>query len=72
MTDTKLLKSKIEGSGLKLCFIADKVGITRQALYKKINGQVPFNQFEIERMCAALDVKTLTEKEALFFAKDVS
>ena len=71
MTDTKLLRDVIAKSGLKINFIAETVGISRAALYRKINNAVPFNQFEIEKLCSVLPIKTLKEKEAIFFAKDV-
>lgn len=72
MTDTVLLKEKIEQSGLKIGFIAQFVGISRQQFWKKVNNQVPFNQYEIEALCNALRITSLRDKEALFFAKDVS
>lgn len=69
MTNTELLKEKIEQSGLKIIFIADFVGISRQLLWKKINNKTTFNQYEIEKMCCVLNITRLTEKEAIFFAK---
>lgn len=71
MTDTRLLKRKIKESGLKLGFIAEFIGISRQVLWKKINNKSPFNQFEIEKACAILKIKGLKEKEAIFFAENV-
>lgn len=71
MTNTGLLKQKITESGLKISFIADFVGISRQLLWKKINNQTPFNQYEIEKMCTVLKITKLSEKEAIFFAKNV-
>lgn len=71
MTDTNLLKNKIENSGLKVGFIAQAVGISRQQLWKKVNNQVPFNQYEIEALCNVLRITALRDKEAIFFAKDV-
>lgn len=69
MTDTALLKQRIADSGLKIGFIAEFVGISRQLLWKKINNQSPFNQYEIEKMCNVLKITKLSEKEAIFFAK---
>lgn len=71
MTNTNLLKLKITASGLKISFIAEFVGISRQLLWKKINNKTPFNQFEIEKMCTVLKIEDLTEKEAIFFAENV-
>ncbi len=69
MTNTKLLQEKINTSGLKVSFIADYVGISRQLLWKKVNNKTPFNQYEIEKMCEVLRITSLKEKEAIFFAK---
>lgn len=71
MTDVELLKKKIDSSGLKLFFIADCIGISRQLLWKKINNVVPFDQYEIAKMCRILNIDIRTEKEAIFFANDV-
>ena len=69
MTNSELLKKIIEESGLKVGFIADFVGISRQLLWKKINNLTPFNQYEIDKMCDVLKITGLRQKEAVFFAK---
>lgn len=69
MTNTDLLKRNIEKSGLKIGFIAEFVGISRQLLWKKINNQSPFNQYEIDKLCEVLKITALRDKEAVFFAK---
>lgn len=71
MTDTKLLREAISKSGLKLCYIAQAIGITRQQFSKKVNNHVAFNQYEIEALCNVLGIKSLRDKEAIFFAKNV-
>lgn len=71
MTNTKLLKKKIEESGYKLDYIAEKMKLSRYTLYLKINGIRAFNQYEINDLCNILNITLLTEKEAIFFAKDV-
>ena len=72
MTNSKLLKDKIRESGLKMTFIAQFVGISRGALYNKINNLRPFTQYEIAKMCLVLRITELEDKEAIFFAHDVS
>ena len=67
MTNTNLLRHKIEESGLKLQFIADKLGISRQTLIAKINGKSEFNQTEIQILCDLLNIKLLKEKNLIFF-----
>ncbi len=71
MTNTILLKEKIAQSGLKLTFIAQSLGLSRTGLYNKINNRRPFNQFEIEKLCRLLHIRSAKEKEAIFFAHHV-
>ncbi len=72
MTNTTLLKRLIKESGLKLSFIAEKLGISRTALYKKIEGLVHFNGPEIKIMCELLHLRTWAKIEPVFFADTVS
>ena len=71
MTNTALLERLIRDSGLKLSFIADRLGITRQALYKKIRGIVQFTGPEIKIMCKLLNLKTWAKIEPVFFSDGV-
>lgn len=71
MTDTLLLKEKIKSSGLRIGFIADKLGIERTTLWKKVNNERSFKQNEIMQMCELLRIDSLEEKERIFFATDV-
>lgn len=72
MTNTVLLEKLILESGLKLSFIADKLGITRQALYKKINGITTFTAPEIKILCQLLNLRTWAKIKPVFFADDVN
>lgn len=67
MTNTELLREKIDQSGYKLRFIAKKIGITYQGLLNKINNRSEFRANEIQ---ALYDLLGLTEEErvAIFFA----
>lgn len=69
MTDTKLLKTKIKENGLKLKYIAGQIGISYYTLYKKINNETEFTASEIESLCCILSIKTLQERQDIFFAK---
>lgn len=71
MTNYLMLKRKIEESGLKYNYIAEKLSISRQQLWRKVNNQVPFNQYEIDILCTILNITTLNEKESIFFAHQV-
>lgn len=68
MTNTKLLKEKIESSGMKLGFIAEKLDISYHWLKKKIDGEVSFKAYEIQILCELLNITDLQEKELIFFA----
>lgn len=71
MVDTQKLCKRIDESGLKKYYIASKVGLTTYGLQKKINNQTQFKANEIEELCIILKIKTLEEKEKIFFAKNV-
>ena len=70
VTDTMLLRAKIEESGYRLKFIAKKLGITYAGLLKKINNETEFKASEIQKLANVLKLD-LKEKEEIFFAKDV-
>ena len=61
MTDTKELKTRINDSGLKLTAIAEASGLTRQALWNKIEN---VNEFKASEIAALADILHLTENEA--------
>ena len=71
MTNTALLEKLISDSGLKLSYIADKLGITRQALYKKIKGLAQFTGPEIKILCRLLNLRSWAKIEPVFFADNV-
>ena len=70
MTNTSLLKKKIDDSGYKLRFIAKQLGITYQAFLKKINNETEFKASEIAIL---KDLLKLTDEELkkIFFAVNV-
>lgn len=70
MTNTQLLRDKIEQSGYKLRFIAEKLGITYQGFLKKINNASEFKASEIKILYDLLDMDG-ADREAIFFATNV-
>ena len=64
------LEMVIKDSGLKKSFIADKIGITRQNFYLKLNGERQFSQGEIMGL---KEVLRLSDKQfmSIFFNNDV-
>ena len=71
MTDTALLRERIKNSGLKLNFIAERMGLSRFGLAKKINNDTQFYAGEIDKMCEILGITSVDECMAIFFAKEV-
>lgn len=67
MTNTKLLREKIDASGLKLQYIADQLGITRFGLYKKLQDGSEFKPSQIVKLCELLRIETAEEREQIFF-----
>ena len=70
MTNTDLLKAKIESSGYKLTYIAAKIGLSYQGFLNKINNKTEFTAPEIKGLCDLLEI-SIEEKEPIFFASDV-
>lgn len=70
MTETKLLKEKIDQSGYKLKFIAKKVGLTYQGLLNKINNHSEFRASEIQKLSEILSL-TKDEQISIFFTQKV-
>ena len=56
MTNTALLRKKIDESGYKLRFIAKQIGITYQGFLKKINNETEFKAKEIMILCDLLKI----------------
>ena len=48
MTNTTLLRQKIDESGYKLQFLAEKCGLTYYGLMKKVNNETEFKASEIK------------------------
>lgn len=71
MTNTELLMKYIDESGLKLYFIAEKMGLSRFGLAKKINNETEFKASEINMLCEILHIDSLEDRNRIFFAKEV-
>lgn len=67
MTDTILLEDHITKSGKKKAYLAQKIGITRQALFKKINNESVFNAREITILSSELGITSTKEMQRIFF-----
>ncbi len=71
MVNTELLGKRVTDSGLKLSFIAEKMGISRLTLYRKLRSQRVFTVDEVNDLCRILAITDLGEKERIFFASEV-
>lgn len=71
MTDTDRLERIIKNSGYKYGFIAEKIGISYQALRNKLDNKSEFLPTEIEALCKLLGITELKEKNDIFFASFV-
>lgn len=67
MTDTVLLKKKIDASGYKIKYIAASIGLSYQGFLNKINNKTEFCAPEIKALCDLLKIP-VEEKEQIFFA----
>ena len=65
MTDTTALKRTIAEMGIPISFIADKLGITREGLYNKLNGETEFKASEIVKLSGLLKL-TKKERDQIF------
>lgn len=69
MTNTKLLKEKIEQSGLKKSYIAKALGMTRSTLRAYLEGRMEFRVSHTNILCALLKID-VEQREAIFFGQD--
>lgn len=67
MTNVDLLKDKIAAMGVTITFLAREMGISREGLYNKINGDTEFKGSEIAMLARLLHM-SLEEREQIFFA----
>ena len=71
MVNTQLIDDAILKSGKSKSFLADKCGMSIQTFRLKRLNISPFTTDEVEKLCEELDIKTLSLKEKIFFAKNV-
>lgn len=67
MTNTELLREKIDKSGYKLTFVAQKLNLSYQGLLNKINNKSDFTAPEIMALKKLLDISG-EDCEKIFFA----
>jgi hypothetical protein len=72
VTDTKLLEEKIEQSGKKKKYLAEKCGLSEQGFRNCCRNKAEFKTSHIKILCTELGITKLTEKEAIFYADGVA
>ena len=70
MTNGTLLRDKIDGSGIKYAFLAEKLGMSRQALSQKLASGGDFKAWQ---MLLIADILHLSDEDAraIFYPQDV-
>lgn len=64
-----LLNEKIKESGKTMVHLANAVGITREAFYKKLSGEFEFKLSEMNALVEDLRL-TKEERDKIFFNED--
>ena len=70
MTNTELLRRKIDEAGYKLQFVAEQCGLTYQGFMNKVNNKSDFTAPEINALRLLLKLSP-EEVERIFFTVDV-
>ena len=68
MTNKKLLMEKIKVSGKKISYLAEKCGLSRTGFWNCVNNKAEFKTSHIEILCKELNITSLKERMAIFFA----
>lgn len=63
-----LLRDTIQDRGIKVSVLADKIGISRQSLHMKLNGERSFDQGEI--MAIKINLRLSDEEFMSIFFND--
>jgi hypothetical protein len=69
MTNTELLEKKIQESGLKKGYLAQKCGLSRAGFRNCVTNKAEWTASQIDILCEELVITSLREKDAIFFAK---
>ena len=69
MTNTEMLENKIRESGKKIGYLAAKCGLSYGTFRNCVLNKSEFRVSHIKVLCDELNIDTLREREAIFFAK---
>lgn len=71
MVNTALLEEAIRTSGKRKQYLADRIGCTVQSFRMRVTNRYDFKSSDIDILCQELGITRLTDKERIFFAKNV-
>lgn len=71
MVNTELLEEAIRVSGKKKRYLAEKIGCTQQSFRMRCTNRYEFKSGDIDILCRELGITKLTDKERIFFARNV-
>lgn len=66
MTNSELLKQKMQESGYKLRYIAQRIGLSYQGMMNKVMNKHEFTAGEIQALCDILCIPS-EERDLIFF-----
>ena len=72
MTNTELLEERIAKSGKKKVYLAKKCGLTYAGFRNCVTNKAEFKAGQIQTLCEELGITSLKERQAIFFAVDVT
>lgn len=70
MLNTILFREAVENRGIKYNFIANQLGISKQALNSKMNNKREFTANEIGVLCDLLQIRNYEKMKMIFFTKE--
>ena len=68
MTNTELLEEKIKKSGKKISYLAEKCGLSYAGFRNCVTNKAEFRVSHVETLCRELEITSLKERQAIFFA----
>ena len=71
MTNSKLIRKTIKDRGLKIGYVAEKMGLSHYGLQKKMDNKTEFKVSEIEAFCHAVGGIPKDDMFKIFFADEV-
>lgn len=70
MTNSEMLSEAISESGITIIALSRKIGISREAFYKKLNNETEFKASEISALQKILNLSNKKRDDIFFVQKD--